>query len=77
MTQSKKVNLSKNLESLKEISEWFEQQDEVDIEKGLDKVKQAAALIKESKGRLQEVENEFQEIKRDISLEDESDESAL
>lgn len=77
MTQSKKVNLSKNLESLKEISEWFEQQDEVDIEKGLEKVKHAATLIKESKGRLQEVENEFQEIKRDISLEDESDESAL
>lgn len=73
MTQSKKVNLSKNLESLKDISEWFEQQGEVDIEKGLEKVKQAAVLIKESKQRLQEVENEFQEIKRDISASDDAD----
>lgn len=67
MTQRKKVDLSKNLESLKEISSWFEEQGEVDVEKGLEKVKQAATLIKDSKKRLQEVENEFEEIKRDIS----------
>ena len=46
MTQRKKVDLSKNLESLKEISSWFEEQGEVDVEKGLEKVKQAATLIK-------------------------------
>lgn len=63
----KKVDLSKNLRSLKAISDWFDSQTEVDIEQGLTKVKEAAALIKESKKRLQEVENEFEEIKKEIS----------
>ena len=72
MTNAKvtKVDLSKNLKSLTEISDWFESQEEVDIEKGLEKVKEAAGLIKESKQRLKEVENEFEEIKREISEED-------
>jgi len=70
-TEKNKINLSKNLEDLSEIADWFEQQDEIDVEEGLKKVKKAAGLIKESKGRLSEIENEFEEIKKDI--EDEID----
>ena len=72
------VNLSKNLEKLSAIAAWFDNQDEVDVEQGLNKVKEAAQLIKESNSRLQEIENEFEEIKRDIEEEmgDEEEEEA-
>lgn len=65
-----KTNLSQNLKELSEIVDWFEQQEDVDVEKGLKKVKQAATLIKSSKGRLTEIENEFEEIKKEIGVEE-------
>lgn len=61
-----KNNLSDNLKKLSEISNWFEEREEVDIEEGLKKVKEAAGIIKESKKRLKEIENEFEEIKKDV-----------
>ncbi len=62
-------NLNDNLKKLSSISEWFEEKEEINIEEGLKKVKEAASLIKESKKRLKEVENEFEEIKKEISEE--------
>ena len=59
-------NLNNNLKRLTEISEWFDKQDEIDVEEGLKKVKEAAQLIKTSRERLKEVENEFEEIKKEI-----------
>ncbi|MFP4022723.1 MAG: hypothetical protein ACLFNR_01005 [Candidatus Paceibacterota bacterium] len=67
-----KNDLNKNLSKLSEIAEWFEDQEEVDVEEGLNKVKEAAELIKKSKNRLKEIENEFEEIKKDIEEELES-----
>ena len=61
-------NLSDNLKRLSEISEWFEDQSEVDIEEGLKKVREAADIIKASKKRLKAVENEFEEIKKEIDV---------
>ncbi|MFT5849368.1 MAG: hypothetical protein ACI9H6_000175 [Patiriisocius sp.] len=69
MTTKKTTNLSANLTKLKVITDWFEEQQEIDIEAGLEKVKEAATLIKASKARLTEVENEFHEIKREITQE--------
>ncbi len=69
MAEAKKVDLGKNLEKISAIAAWFETQKEVDVEEGLKKVKDAAGLIKESKSRLREIENEFEEIKRDIEKE--------
>jgi exonuclease VII small subunit len=66
-------NLGDNLKKLTEITEWFENQKEIDIEEGLRKVKQAAVLIKESKERLKQVENEFEEIKKETMDENEQD----
>lgn len=60
------VNLSQNLEKLGAIALWFDEQEEIDIEEGLSKVKEAAGLIKESRGRLVAIENEFLEIRRGI-----------
>lgn len=65
-----KKNLGDNLKKLAEISRWFDEKEEVDVEEGLKKVKEAALIIKESKSRLQEIENEFEEIKK--SIDDES-----
>ena len=46
------------------ILEWFDSQEELDVELALEKVKSAAELIKASKKRLAEIENEFKEIKK-------------
>lgn len=64
---SKQKNLTDSLSELEEIVTWFEGQDEVDVEQGLTKVKAAASLIKDSKARLAEIENEFQAIEKEIN----------
>jgi len=64
-------NLNANLKKLSEITEWFENQEEVDIEEGLKKVKEAVSLIGASRERLRVVENEFEEIKKEIELDEE------
>ena len=72
-TEKKDIkNLSDNLKKLSQITEWFENQKDVDVEEGLKKVKEAVSLIKISKDRLKEVENEFEEIKKEINVEEEN-----
>ncbi len=61
-----KTNLSESLKKLEKIAEWFEAQEEIDVEQGLEKVKEGAQLIKISKERLKKVENEFEEVKREL-----------
>lgn len=61
-----KLNLSESLKKLEEITEWFNNQQEVDVEKGLEKVKEGAKLIKASRERLKEVENEFEDVKKEL-----------
>jgi exonuclease VII small subunit len=63
-------NLKENLNELKKIVDWFENQEEVDVEEGLEKVRRGAALVKATKVRLGEIENEFAEIQRDIESEE-------
>ncbi|HEX5448284.1 MAG TPA: exodeoxyribonuclease VII small subunit [Candidatus Saccharimonadales bacterium] len=64
---SSKVNLTEALKKLNQIVQWFEAQEDVDVEAGLDRVKEAAKLIKSSRSRLAEIENEFKEIEKDIA----------
>ena len=64
-------NLGENLKKLAAIAEWLEAQersDEPDFDAGLAKVREAAALIKASRARLTEVENEFQEITKSMDV---------
>ncbi len=61
-----KTNLNENLKKLSRIVSWFESENELDVEKGLEYVKQGAELIKSSRARLKEIENEFIEIKKQI-----------
>ena len=56
-----------SLKKLEKIVQWFQEQEELDVEQGLDKVKEGAVLVKELKGKLQDVENEFIEIKQKLT----------
>jgi hypothetical protein len=68
MTTKKDTNINDALRELSGILKWFESQEEIglDVEEGLRKVKQAAELIKLSKGRLAQIDNEFKEIEKEI-----------
>ena len=58
MIKEKNNNLGELINNLSKISEWFEKQEEIDVEIGLQKIKEAALLIEKTKKRLKEVENE-------------------
>jgi len=60
------TNLNDTLKKLAGIVAWFESQDELDVEKGLEYVKEGAELIKSSRERLTHIENEFKEVKKEI-----------
>ena len=62
---------------LTKIVEWFNEQEEVDVELGLEKVKEGAELIKVCRKRLSEVENEFKEIEKSVAKEIEGSGSDL
>jgi len=66
MAEDKKIKISESLDKLEEIVDWFEKQEEVDVEEGLKKVKEGAATIKILKERLKQVETEFSEIRREL-----------
>lgn len=69
MPKETKGNLSESLKKLEQISNWFDEQEEIDLEKGLLKVKEGAKLIKESRAKLKDIENEFEEIKAEMEEE--------
>lgn len=64
-----KMNLSDSLKKVQEIISWFDNQEEVDVEKGLEKIKEGTVLIKDSRARLKEIENEFEVVKKDLEKE--------
>ena len=65
----KKGSLSASLKELEAITEWFEHQESIDVEQALEKVKSGVSLIKESKVRLKEIENEFTVVKQELGKE--------
>ena len=64
-----KTNINDSLKKLAEIAAWFERQKEVDVELGLEKVREGARLIKIARERLREIENEFVEVKKEMEEE--------
>ena len=56
------------LKRLEDVAHWFDAQKEVDVEEGLKRVKEGAGLIKILKEKLKKVENEFQEIKKELEI---------
>lgn len=69
MSIAKKPSLGESLKKLETIVSWFDDQEEVDVEQGLEKVKEGVELIKVSKARLKEVENEFEVVKKELEEE--------
>lgn len=63
------MNLTEILRELEKINSWFDQQQEIDVEQGLEKIKEGMRLVKASRIRLKEIENEFDEIKKDLAEE--------
>ena len=66
VAKKQETNLTESLAELNEIVSWFDAQENVDVEQGLEKVRAAATLIKESKTRLAKIENEFKEIEKEM-----------
>lgn len=66
MAKKESKQFKDQLKEIEKILEWFNAQEELDVEEALEKVKQASVLIKLSKTRFKEVENEFKDIKREI-----------
>ncbi len=64
-----KTTLTNSLKDIQQIIAWFENQEEVDVEKGLEKIKEGAKLIQESRSRLREIENEFEIVKEELEKE--------
>lgn len=60
------TNITETMKKLRAITEWFESQNEIDVEKGIEKVKEGAELIKLSRERLKELENEFEDVKKKL-----------
>ena len=59
--------IREQLKELEDIAAWFEKENDFDVEEGLKKVKEGAALVKKLKDRIKEVENEFQELEVDLT----------
>ena len=52
------------LREIASILEWFDSQEELDLEAALEKTAKAGELIAAAKKQLAEIENEFREIKK-------------
>ena len=55
---------------LRAIAAWFEAQEEVDVELGLQKIKEGAVLIKDCRARLKSLENSFEEVRKELDAEE-------
>ncbi len=58
------------MKELEEINRWFQDED-IDLDQGLDKLKRAKELISQCRDRLKNVENEFVKIKDEFAEPDE------
>ena len=68
-TKKEDSKISKKMERLEEIVSYFQEAKDVDVEEGLEKVKEGAVIIKELKDRLKSAENEFEIIKKELDSE--------
>ena len=66
-----KEKISESLEKLEKIVKWFDEQNQVDVQEGLEKVREGAILVKELRTKLKTVENEFEELKKELNSSEE------
>ena len=70
----KKFDFTQAINQLEEINTWFQNED-FNLDEGLQKLKQGKELIKKCRARLHEVENEFVHIKQEFAQESEQQET--
>lgn len=63
---SKQESLKDTLGRLREIVDWFKDAEAVDVEAGLEQVKEGAGLVKQARERFEEIENEFEDVKAEL-----------
>ena len=68
---AKKKSFTKQFEELEAITEWFESEDALDLEKGLKEFEEGLKLAQELKEQLSEVENKVEKIKEKFNALDE------
>src|ERR671917_2429754 len=61
----KNFDFTASIKQLEEINSWFQNED-FNLDEGLQKLKLGKDLIKKCRGRLQQVENEFVKIKQEF-----------
>jgi exonuclease VII small subunit len=59
-----KQSLSASLAELRKIVAWFEDNEDVDLEEGIKKVKEGAIHLKAAREHLKEIDNEFKEVEK-------------
>ena len=68
-TDTKKLDFAKSINRLEEINCWFQNED-INLDEGLDKLREGKQLIATCRQKLQEVENEFVKIKQEYVADD-------
>jgi exodeoxyribonuclease VII small subunit len=63
MTKKKEVNFAKAFEELEQITQWFDSEENLDLDKGLKQFERGLELAGELKKKLSEVENKVNDIK--------------
>jgi exodeoxyribonuclease VII small subunit len=63
----KKFDFTQSIQKLEAINTWFQNED-FNLDEGLDKLKEGKELIKKARARLREAENEFVKIKKEFAL---------
>lgn len=71
MTAKKEFDFAKALQELEEINTWFQEAD-VDLDKGLEKLKRGKELIAKCREHVKSAENEFIKIKEEMKPDEES-----
>lgn len=67
---TKKLSMNEAMKELEKINNWFQNED-IDLDEGLEKLQQAQQLTQQIKARLNEVENKFIALKEEFSSESE------
>lgn len=66
MPKARTDDISQSLQKLEQIVRWLDDQEQVDVEVGLRKVKEGAELVRSLRARLKAVANEFEEVKKGL-----------
>lgn len=76
MDQDDQFDFAKAIKEIEGINEWFQDED-VNLDEGLTKFRRGLELIRKCKTKLKKVENEFIEIKKELTTDEASKEESI